>query len=101
MILVKFVRLFHNLLVLFILLTPVLTNDRQLLSLHFAAFVGILVHWLLNNNKCWLTEVENNLRHKPLDTSFIKSKWHLDDRGFWFILLAVPALSLWKLSKSL
>jgi hypothetical protein len=57
--------MFHMYVILFLLLTPFCpTSSDDTLRLHIMSIISILVHWLTNNNKCVLTEVEHYVRNK-------------------------------------
>ena len=58
------ILIIHVLLILFIVLTPVLTNHKMTLLLHLVACIGILMHWVMNSDQCVLTLIEQQLRGK-------------------------------------
>ena len=51
----------HSLFVFYVLLVPIFSVSIQLLGLHVALLVCIIVHWRLNNDVCFLTFVEQQL----------------------------------------
>lgn len=60
--LLKFITVLHYLFILFIVLTPFLTNSNYILTLHCYIIPFILLHWALNNNVCILTLIERKIR---------------------------------------
>lgn len=51
----------HGLLVLYILGTPHLSSDPNMLKTHLLVVGFILAHWATNNDTCCLTELERKL----------------------------------------
>lgn len=63
----------HLFFVLYVLVVPVVSVSVQLLFLHVALLVCIVVHWYLNNDVCFLTFVEQQLyRDKAKKDLFIQ-----------------------------
>lgn len=62
--LLALVRTTHFYVILFVLLTPFLTNDPSILFLHAFFIVVVLVHWITNQNVCCLTTMEKALQKK-------------------------------------
>ncbi len=60
----------HILLILFILIAP-FSYNIGILVLHLASVVSILIHWSVNNDACFLTMIETNLRGVEKSESFI------------------------------
>ncbi len=63
------VWVFHILIVLFMLLTP-LTNVPYFLLLHATFSISLLVHWWGNSNVCSLSVIESKLRGLDYTQSF-------------------------------
>lgn len=55
------IRIFHTIVVIFILLAP-FSNIPAFLILHITFSVSLLLHWYTNNNECSLTYIEAKLR---------------------------------------
>lgn len=55
------IMLLHLLFVLFIILVPFIGNNYFLL-LHSITVPFIIIHWILNDNSCVLTQIEKQLR---------------------------------------
>lgn len=68
-ILANIIRIFHLLIILFILIAP-FTNLTALLILHITFSISLLVHWVFNSNECSLTLLESQLRGLPKGESF-------------------------------
>lgn len=62
-ILANLVMLCHILLVLFIVVVP-FTNSTYFLTIHAIITPFIMMHWVLNNNTCALTLIEQKLREQ-------------------------------------
>jgi hypothetical protein len=62
-ILLYLIKILHILLVLFIIISPFL-NINFILALHFIIVPFIILHWILNDNKCALTLIEKNIRNR-------------------------------------
>jgi hypothetical protein len=57
----------HTLFVLFVLLTPFIGSNYFLLT-HTIILPFIMVHWLMNDNSCFLTFLEQKIRSKIYGT---------------------------------
>jgi hypothetical protein len=58
------IKLFHFLIILFVILVPLLIKSPRILILH-ALFVPLMVcHWKLNSDVCSLTELEKVITNK-------------------------------------
>lgn len=68
-ILANIIRIFHILIILFVLIAP-FTNLTALLILHITFSISLLVHWVFNSNECSLTLLESQLRGLPKGESF-------------------------------
>lgn len=71
LLLANIIRLFHILVVLFILVTPFITKDFMILLLHITSCISLIVHWMSNNSICSLTLLESKLRGIEIHHSFI------------------------------
>ena len=62
----------HLIVIIFVLAAP-FSNSNYLMLLHIIVVPFIMLHWLLNNNTCCLTLMEQKLREKingePVDRS--------------------------------
>lgn len=59
--LLQFITLLHILFILFIVLTPFL-GSNYLLMLHVVAVPFLLLHWVWNDNTCFLTTLERKIK---------------------------------------
>ena len=59
----NFITTLHILLILFVLFTPFIGNNYFLL-LHVIIIPFIIIHWIANNNACFLTLVETQLKYR-------------------------------------
>jgi hypothetical protein len=59
--LANYIRAFHTIVVIFILLAP-FSNIPAFLILHITFSISLLLHWYTNNNECSLTYLEAKLR---------------------------------------
>lgn len=57
------ITIIHLFVVLFVVLTPFFGNS-YVLFVHVLLVPFIVVHWILNNDSCVLTDIELNLRQK-------------------------------------
>ena len=55
------ISLIHLLFVLYVVLVPFLANTPEILWLHVALLICMLVHWHFNNDVCALTVLEHFL----------------------------------------
>lgn len=67
--LANMVRVFHTIVVIFILLAP-FSNNPSFLILHITFSISLLAHWYANNNECSLTYIESKLRGLDRTKSF-------------------------------
>lgn len=57
------INLIHFLVILFIIIIP-FTNNTLLILIHSIIVPFIMLHWLLNNDNCAITEAEKLIRFK-------------------------------------
>jgi hypothetical protein len=69
MVLANCVRIFHIIVVIFVLLIP-FSNVPSFLILHITFSISLLLHWYYNNNECSLTYFEAKLRGLDRTQSF-------------------------------
>jgi hypothetical protein len=67
------VRGIHYILLFFMVITPFITKKPNLIFIHLTLSVFILFHWLINDQTCFLTQVECYLTGKKRNESFIHS----------------------------
>lgn len=70
------IKVLHIILVLFVLIIPFLSDKLihwSVLLLHSVLVFGIVFHWLVNNDACFLTLLECQLRGIKKTQSFIHS----------------------------
>jgi len=67
--LVKTIRLVHIIIILLMFVLP-FTNSNYLLTNHLIYGIFILIHWILNNDTCFLTKLELYLRNNNEDECF-------------------------------
>ena len=63
------IRLLHLLFIIFVVVTP-FTNYITILGMHFITIPFLILHWILNNDVCFLTEIEHKLSNKPRNKTF-------------------------------
>ncbi len=66
------IRLLHTLLVLFVIF-GVFSNDPRVLVIHTTVLISIVLHWLTNNDTCFLTTIEEVVYGKTEHKTFLKS----------------------------
>lgn len=57
------ISIIHIMFILFVVIVP-FTSNNYLLLLHAITIPFLLAHWVTNNNMCFLTLVEHNIRTK-------------------------------------
>lgn len=73
-ILANIVQIIHIIVVLFTFFTPFLEKvDWTILMLHVTTVVSLLTHWIFNQDTCFLTLVESELRGIKQENSFMYS----------------------------
>lgn len=95
----------HVLIFLFVVTVPFIGSD-MLVLLNLVFMLGILVHWICNNNICVLTVIEKHIRGTPDDTQTFFGKlfggvytFGKDSKISWWILSFLILLSLYKVIK--
>lgn len=95
----------HIFIFLFVVSVPFVGSDILVL-LNLVFMIGILVHWICNNNICILTVIEKALRGTPDDTQTFFGKlfggvysFGRDSKISWWILSFLILLSLYKVVK--
>lgn len=107
------INLIHFLVILFIIIIP-FTNHTLLILIHSIIVPFIMLHWLLNNDNCAITEAEKIIRFKlngnnPVNYSdcfsyklispvynFISHNPNYSDLS-WVIIIMIWIFSLYKL----
>ena len=108
------IKILHIGLIAFIVIIPLLKKSRvQLLLLHCVMVASLLIHWLLNEDACFLTFLESSLRGIPTTSSFmhqlVNPIYKIEDADVKkFLMFMTPALGyvslkrlfhLWKISQ--
>lgn len=68
---VCFIRVIHFSVILFVITGPFIINDKPLLSLYILIVAFIVFHWLLSNDSCVLTLVEQKITGRKSNDTFI------------------------------
>lgn len=97
--------LLHLILFLCSITIPFIGSDNLLL-LNTVFLIGVLFHWMMNNNMCFLTQVENWMTGRPVDETFfgrLFGKFYTETERYghvsWIIIIALIAYSIHKLVK--
>ena len=106
MIVADFVRALHVLLVLYMIWAPLFADTMQLMLVE-AGFILLFFHWILNNDACALTLLEQKLRGVEKSESFVQSVvgpvYGVSNtqagRVVWIIALALFFYGLFRLCK--
>lgn len=101
------IRFLHIALILFMCLVPFVSSDPVLMATHMTASFGMMFHWLLNSDVCFLTEVESYLRGIPHKTSFfyhlVSPVYVIPDQKLkqlvWVITAILTSISTYKFIK--
>jgi hypothetical protein len=95
----------HVLIFLFVVTVPFIGPD-MLVLMNLVFMLGILVHWICNNNICVLTVIEKSIRGTPHDDQTFFGKlfggvytFGKDSRISWWILCFLILFSLYKVIK--
>jgi len=64
------VSVFHMLVVVFVIVTPFVTDTPLYLLLHFVTVCSLLIHWYTNSDTCSLSILESKLRGEPRTKTF-------------------------------
>jgi hypothetical protein len=62
--LANLIYVFHIFVVMFILITPMLSTHSSIYILHIVSCLSLLSHWFTNNDMCSLSVLEGKLRGK-------------------------------------
>lgn len=103
--LANIIFILHVLIFLFVITVPFIGSDIFVL-LNLVFMIGILVHWICNNNICVLTVIEKTIRGTPHDDQTFFGKlfdgvytFGKDSRISWWILCFLILFSLYKVIK--
>lgn len=99
------IYIFHCMVILFVVFTPLLTEVPALLILHSMFCFTLMVHWAANSNACSLTVIESQLRgintSEAFTHQFIKGIYEISECEWnnliWFITIVVFIISVYKL----
>ena len=78
--LIQIIRLFHIIIILFVILTPFITKNILILILYITFSICLIFHWYNNNDACCLTLLEQKLRNI--------SNSELENRSFMYNLIS-------------
>lgn len=56
-------QILHIIIIGYVVLTPFI-GSQLLMNTHLVFVPGMMLHWYTNDNKCFLTNLENNLKRK-------------------------------------
>lgn len=65
------VRLLHSIFVLFILIGPFILNKKEDLLLYIIVSLFMMIHWIVSNDTCLLTVIEQCITGRKSDETFI------------------------------
>lgn len=101
----KMIFALHLILFLFCILVPFFGSD-ELLLINTAFLIGVLFHWMMNNNACFLTQLENMITGRPNHETFFGrlfgdfyTKTEQCGHVSWIILIALILYSIHKVVK--
>lgn len=94
----------HTIFVAYLILLPLVSNDRALLFLHLALLLSITFHWNLNNDVCALTLLEQRLNPDvPTDRLFMQRLvgpfYNVSDRDIrcaTYLLMIITVIKFYK-----
>lgn len=96
----------HILIFLFVVCVPFVGSDILVL-MNLVFMIGILVHWICNNNICVLTVIEKAIRGIPNDTETFFGRifggvygFGKDSKITWWVLCFLILLSIYKVVKN-
>ena len=96
------VKTVHTILIAFVVLVPLFSNNELLLTYHFIIVPTIMAHWLTNNNTCALTQLEAFISGKK-DTNetflgkLINPVYAIKDTHIWMIAFVLWLITVFKL----
>ncbi len=102
--LAELIRIFHIIIIVFVLIGPFL-NKSSLLLLHFMLSLSLLLHWYHNNNTCFLTTLEGQIRGINYENGFIHQfvgpmyEIKNESHEFYIIVIILMIMSFYKLYK--
>lgn len=84
----------HCLIVFAIIATPFLTSNERYLTWYILFVLLVMIQWLLNNNKCCLSQLESWAKGGSGDSRFLT---FLPAGTTWLIMIFLLGLALYKL----
>jgi uncharacterized membrane protein YjgN (DUF898 family) len=101
------IKIIHIMLILFMILAP-FSNIMPLLILHITGSWCLLVHWLANNDICFLTMMEGKLRNidyrKGFLHQFISPIYNISDKSLsklcHFVVILTMSISIYNFLNS-
>lgn len=98
--LVWLIRIFHFLIMLYFVLTPFTTNNKELLRNYVVFALFLMFHWLTNNDTCALTLIEGYLTDQDEAETFtgkiIKPIYQISSVEIYIILCLLILWSSYK-----
>lgn len=95
-----FIKIIHLLLILFVILCPFVTNNKQLIHTNITLLFYFLFKWIINDEKakCGLTQLEYYISGKEYEDGFIfriiKPLVYIEEKTFNDVLLIIVILLL-------
>lgn len=101
------IRLFHILIILFILIAP-FTGSLYLLIVHIFLCISLFVHWYNNNDECSLSIMESRIRglHYTESTThkFVSGMYNISKTDWsnivWILTIVLFCISIYNLYSS-
>jgi hypothetical protein len=110
LILVILIKLFHLLIISFVLFTPFLTSNPLILLLHISFCFLLMIHWICNDDSCFLTFLEKKIRglennQQTFLSSIFNSIYIIKDYSFnkliWLSTIFLTFYSIYNIKKEI
>ena len=105
----KIIWILHFLLILFFVFGPFIFNDKKYLLIYLLCSLFLLLHWVTNNNTCFLTTLESLyfnydkelISKKGFFNRLINPVYDINDTNMYMLLIVAITYTLIKYLKKI
>lgn len=95
------IAVIHFIFIVLYVTVPFLTNNPLYLAMHMVFGIGMIFHWMMNSDVCFLTWLEHKLFAVPIEKTFtdrvIGSVYRVSDINIKIIAYALFVFSILKI----
>mgnify|MGYP001192822996 CR=1 FL=1 len=103
------IAIIHFIYIVLFVVVPFITNNPLYLAMHIVFGIGMVFHWIMNSDICFLTWLEHKLFNVPINKTFmdrlVGAVYRISDKQvqyatyFLFIFSICKLIYLWTQTK--